>query len=138
MSTQFVAFALLQYNVAVKFSLSQQSVLCCAVCLRLVGERMTRDYESHQPTRVISCQAVTPSCSFSLQISAFGGGGGELLILNAVILHFSLECLCKIYLIFIVNARLSCCLSSIYHVLGLDTAERILLFQRRFAFYFDL
>lgn len=75
MSTQFVAFALLQYNVAVKFSLSQQSVLCCAVCLRLVGERMTRDYENHQPTRVISCQAVTPSCSFSLQISAFGGGG---------------------------------------------------------------
>lgn len=85
MSTQCIAFALLQYNVAVKFS------LCCAVCLRLVGERMTRDYESHQPTRVISCQAVTPSCSFSLQIPAGGGwGGGGLLILNGVILFLYL------------------------------------------------
>lgn len=144
MSTQFVAFVLLQYNVAVKFSLSQQSVLCCALCLRLVGERMTRDYESHQLTRVISCQAVTPSCNFSLQISAGGNTLNSqqcyfiliyfILFLTMIYIYcctfLSIECLRKIYFIVIVNVRLSFCLSSIYHVLGLDTAERILLFQR--------
>lgn len=129
MSTQFVAFQLLQNNVAVKFSLSQQSVLCCmfAACGRADDKRL-RKPSADKGYQLSSCDTILQFLASNLC------QGGGLLILNGVILHFSLERLCKIYLIFIVNVRLSCRLSSIYHALGLDSAERIQLFQRRCAF----
>lgn len=95
MSTQFVAFALLQYNVAVKFSLSQQSVLCCmsAACGREDDKRL-RKPSADKGYQLSSCDTILQFLASNLC-----RGGGGLLILNGVILHFSLECLCKIYFI---------------------------------------
>lgn len=76
------------------------------------------------------------SCDTILQFLASNLCRGETLNSQRCYFTFLSRMPLQNIFIVIVNVRLSCCLSSIYHGLGLDIAERILLFQRRFALFF--